>query len=114
MNRVDAIHHSGSAPLIPHKPHKQHQHRQQQHHHQQQQAQALFDAPSVVVSHQTQADPVLCYGNKRALALWEMDLPTLTSTPSRLTAEPVERAERQRLLDAGRGDVVNVACRFVQ
>lgn len=36
-----------------------------------------------------------------ALALWEMDLSTLTSTPSRLTAEPMERAERQRLLDAG-------------
>lgn len=55
----------------------------------------------MVVSHQTQADPVLCYGNRRALSLWEMDLPTLTSTPSRLTAEPLERAERQRLLDAG-------------
>lgn len=65
------------------------------------QAQALFDAPRVVVSHQTQADPVLCYGNRKALALWEMDLATLTSTPSRLTAEPVERAERQRLLDTG-------------
>lgn len=65
------------------------------------QAQALFEAPRVVVSHQTQADPVLCYGNRRALVLWEMDAPTLTSTPSRLTAEPLERAERQRLLDAG-------------
>lgn len=65
------------------------------------QAQALFAAPRVVVSHQTQSDPVLCYGNRMALALWEMDLQTLTATPSRLTAEPMERAERQRLLDAG-------------
>ncbi len=53
----------------------------------------------MIVSHQTQSDPVLCYGNRQALALWEMDLATLTSTPSRLTAEPVERVERQRLLD---------------
>ena len=33
-----------------------------------------------------------------ALALWEMDLATLTRTPSRLTAEPVHRDERARLL----------------
>ena len=62
------------------------------------QARALFYAPRVVVSHQTQDDPVLSYGNRRALTLWEMDLPTLTSTPSRLTAEPVAREERARLL----------------
>lgn len=63
------------------------------------QAQALYYAPFVVVSHQTQEDPILSYGNKRALERWEMDLPTLTSTPSRLTAEPVAREDRQRLLD---------------
>ena len=42
---------------------------------------------------------MLCYGNAKALALWEMSLATLTSSPSRLTAEPVAREERQRLLD---------------
>ena len=63
------------------------------------QARALFYSSRVVVSHQTQEDPVLCYGNAKALSLWEMDLATLTSSPSRLTAEPVVREERQRLLD---------------
>jgi hypothetical protein len=62
------------------------------------QAQALFEAPFVVVSHGTQDDPILNYGNRTALALWEMDLETLLRTPSRLTAEPVAREERERML----------------
>ncbi|MFN0050587.1 MAG: MEKHLA domain-containing protein [Planctomycetales bacterium] len=63
------------------------------------QARALFEAPFVVVSHGTQADPILNYGNAAALALWETDLPTLCATPSRLTAEPMHRDERARLLE---------------
>ncbi|MCA9000236.1 MAG: MEKHLA domain-containing protein [Planctomycetaceae bacterium] len=58
----------------------------------------LFHAPFVVVSHGTQADPILNYGNAQALALWEMDLETLLQTPSRMTAEPVHRDERAQLL----------------
>ena len=61
-------------------------------------AEALFHAPFVVVSHGTQADPILNYGNQQALALWAMDWAQFTQTPSRLTAEPVEQAERDRLL----------------
>lgn len=61
-------------------------------------AQRLFEAPFVVVSHGTEPDPILNYGNQAALELWEMDLPTLLRTPSRLTAEPVHRDERARLL----------------
>jgi hypothetical protein len=61
-------------------------------------ARALFDAPFVLVSHGTQADPILNYGNRAALALWEMSWEELTRTPSRLTAEPVAREERARLL----------------
>ena len=61
-------------------------------------AQRLFDAPFVVVSHGTQDDPVLNYGNATALALWEMNFEHFTSTPSRLTAEPDQREERSRLL----------------
>lgn len=61
-------------------------------------AQALFFAPFVLVSHGTQADPVLNYGNRTALHLWEMPWSELTRTPSRLTAEPVAREERARLL----------------
>ena len=64
-----------------------------------QQAARLNEAPIVVLSHGTEADPILNYGNRRALELWETDLPTFIETPSRLTAEPVHREERQRLLE---------------
>lgn len=62
------------------------------------QAQALFAAPFVVVSHDTQADPMLNYGNQQALDLWDLSWAQLTSTPSRLTAEPMNRDERARML----------------
>ena len=62
-------------------------------------ARPLFEAPLVVVSHGTEADPVLNYGNRTALELWETDWATLTSLPSRLTAEPMHRDERARLLE---------------
>ncbi|MFN0130005.1 MAG: MEKHLA domain-containing protein [Verrucomicrobiales bacterium] len=60
----------------------------------------LFEAPFVVVSHGTEADPVLNYGNAAALALWELSWDELIRTPSRLTAEAPERAERAKLLAA--------------
>ncbi|MBX3236780.1 MAG: MEKHLA domain-containing protein [Nitrospiraceae bacterium] len=63
------------------------------------QAQALFLAPIVVVSHGLEADPVLNYGNQRALELWETTWEELVKTPSRLTAEPVNRAEREWMLE---------------
>ena len=62
------------------------------------QAYRLFHAPFVVVSHGTQADPILNYGNQVALELWDMEWDQLTQTPSRLTAEPVNRAEREQML----------------
>ena len=63
------------------------------------QARRLFEAPFVVVSHGTQPDPILNYGNRTAIVLWEMDVDQLTKTPSRMTAEPVHRDERARLLE---------------
>jgi hypothetical protein len=63
------------------------------------QAAALYHAEFVVVSHGTQADPILNYANQTALSLWEMDIDTLCQTPSRLTAEPLHRDERARLLE---------------
>jgi hypothetical protein len=59
----------------------------------------LFEAPFVVVSHGTEDDPVLNYGNRRALTLWEMSWEAFTRTPSRLTAEAPDRDERARLLE---------------
>lgn len=63
------------------------------------QSRKLFESPFVVVSHGTQSDPILNYGNQTALDLWEMNLETLLKTPSRMTAEPVHRDERARLLE---------------
>ncbi|MFP6763941.1 MAG: MEKHLA domain-containing protein [Planctomycetaceae bacterium] len=62
-------------------------------------AQRLFNAPIVVVSHDTQNDPILNYGNGTALDLWQISVSELLRTPSRLTAEPMHREERTRLLE---------------
>lgn len=62
------------------------------------QAQALFGAPFVVISHGTEPDPILNYGNQAALDLWEMTWEQMTRTPSRQTAEPVDQEERTRML----------------
>ncbi|MFO0705870.1 MAG: MEKHLA domain-containing protein [Nitrospira sp.] len=61
-------------------------------------AATLFAAPIVVVSHGTEPDPILNYGNRPALELWELSWAQLTQTPSRLTAEPMNRDERARML----------------
>lgn len=62
------------------------------------QAERLFAAPFVVVSHGIEPDPTLNYGNRIALELWELDWEAFSRTPSRLTAEPENRAERERML----------------
>ena len=62
-------------------------------------AEKVFHAPFVLVSHGTEIDPVLNYGNASALALWEMSWAEITRTPSRLTAEAPNREERVRLLE---------------
>ena len=65
-------------------------------------ARVLFESSMVVVSHGTEADPVLNYGNQTALNLWEMTWEQLIKTPSRLTAEPVNRADREWMLEQAR------------
>ena len=62
-------------------------------------SQKVFEAPFVIVSHGTEADPILNYGNRAALTLWEMSWEELTRTPSRLTAGAPGREERTRLLE---------------
>lgn len=61
-------------------------------------ARNIFEAPFALVSHGAEADPVLNYGNRAALTLWEMSWEELTRTPSRFTAEVPNREERARLL----------------
>jgi MEKHLA domain len=62
------------------------------------QSQLLFCAPFVVVSHDTQADPQLNYGNQTALDLWELDWQGFIGNRSKDTAEPVNQAMRQQML----------------
>ena len=67
-----------------------------------QQARMLFEASFVVVSHGAEPDPILNYGNQTALDLWELSWDQLIKTPSRLTAEADDRAERGRMLERAR------------
>jgi hypothetical protein len=66
----------------------------------QQQAEQLFHASFVIASHDAAADPVFNYGNKTALALWEISWEDFVVMPSRLSAEPLHQAERRKLLTA--------------
>ncbi len=63
------------------------------------QARQLFDAPFVVLSHDTAPDPILNYANRAALALFELSWEELIVLPSRLTAEFGEQSDRAQLLE---------------
>nr|WP_102349206.1 MEKHLA domain-containing protein [Bacillus sp. Marseille-P3661] len=59
----------------------------------------LYHSETIILSHGTEVDPVLNFGNQAALTLWETDKEDFIKTPSRLTAEPMERAERARFFE---------------
>ncbi|MGS2717334.1 MEKHLA domain-containing protein [Eionea flava] len=59
---------------------------------------ALYHAPFCVLSHNTDDDPIFNYGNQCAQQLFEMNWDTLTSLPSRLSAESITQQERDHLL----------------
>ena len=61
-------------------------------------AHALWTAPKVILAHGTEPDPIFFYGNRLALELFEFTAEQLIETPSRLSAETPDRAERARLL----------------
>ena len=63
-----------------------------------QEARLLYIAPFFVASHDGGEDPILTYGNRTALDLFELPWEEFTKTPSRHTAEEPERGERERLL----------------
>ncbi|HKR90623.1 MAG TPA: MEKHLA domain-containing protein [Phenylobacterium sp.] len=60
-------------------------------------AHALWTAPMVILAHGTEPDPIFFYGDRQALELFELTAEQLLRTPSRLSAEAPERAERARL-----------------
>lgn len=59
---------------------------------------AAWDAPFVLVSHDTQAEPKFNFGNREALLLWEMELGEFLGLESRYSAEEEHREERARML----------------
>jgi hypothetical protein len=58
----------------------------------------LFDAPFAVISHNSDADPLFNYANRKAMQLFEMVWPEMIGLPSRMSVEPANRDERARLL----------------
>lgn len=53
-----------------------------------------------VLAHNTDPDPRFIYANRAAQTAFEYEWDEITSLASRLSAEPVDREERQRLLDS--------------
>ncbi len=56
-------------------------------------------SPHAVLAHDTAQVPRFIYANKAAQTCFEYDWDEMVGLPSHLSAEPQERAERQRLLD---------------
>ncbi|MEG3084383.1 MEKHLA domain-containing protein [Sphingomonas sp. PB2P12] len=56
-------------------------------------------APFAVVAHNSNPDPIFIYANIAAQRCFGYDWKEITSLPSRLSAEPINRADRQILLD---------------
>jgi hypothetical protein len=58
----------------------------------------VYEADFALLSHNTAADPLFNYGNRYALDLFELPWAKFVGMPSRYSAEPVNREERERLL----------------
>jgi hypothetical protein len=61
---------------------------------------ALWEAPSVIVAHGTEAQPRFFYGNRVALELFEMRAAAFIGLPSDRSAEPAARDSRAKMLAA--------------
>jgi hypothetical protein len=59
----------------------------------------VYFAPFVVLSHDTSADPIFNYANRKALTLFEMSWEEMTSLASRMSAELPNQAERASNLE---------------
>jgi len=59
---------------------------------------ACWTAPRVIVAHGIEPDPIFFYGNQLALEVFELDFAAFTRLPSRFSAEPLLRDEREALL----------------
>ncbi|HVJ51206.1 MAG TPA: MEKHLA domain-containing protein [Aliidongia sp.] len=64
----------------------------------------FYEAPFCLVAHNREPDPRFIYANRAAQERFEYSWDEFLTLPSRLSAEPINRAERQRLLDAVASD----------
>ena len=58
----------------------------------------LFNADFALASHGTEPSPIFNFGNRIALELFDLTWESLTKLPSKESAEPVHRSEREELL----------------
>lgn len=65
-------------------------------------ANALYNAPQIILSHDTSDDPCLTYANRAAQILWDMSWDDLIGLPSRKTAEPQHRDQRAAMFETMR------------
>ncbi len=61
-------------------------------------AERLYYAPFVLLSHNTDSDPVFNYANAQGLKLFELSWQELITLPSRASAEPINQAARAELM----------------
>ena len=59
---------------------------------------ALFDAPFVLVAHGTETDSIFNFGNRAALALFEIGWEQFIRLPSRESADQDNKEDRARLM----------------
>jgi hypothetical protein len=62
-------------------------------------ADRIFQHNAVVLAHNIFADPQFIFANQTAMNLWEMSWNEIVGMPSRLSAEPDFRQDREHLLE---------------
>ena len=61
-------------------------------------AERLFHAPFVLLSHNTESDPIFNYANAQGLQLFELDWQELIALPSRASAEAMNQIAREKIM----------------
>jgi MEKHLA domain len=61
-------------------------------------AERLYYAPFVLLSHNTDADPIFNYANAQGLQLFELNWQELITLPSRASAEAINQAARDKIM----------------
>ncbi len=62
-------------------------------------SETLFRLKHPLLVHDTQSDPIFCYGNLLALEIFEYNWEELLKLPSRLSAEVTQREDRSKMME---------------